>query len=112
TDAAIHPGASDVPNGGDDDCDGVVDEVDVDNDGFLVAVDCDDSNAGAHPGATEVPYNFVDENCDGVIENDGDNDAFNKIGAPSGGPPSTDCDDFVAAIHPGATEIKNNNIDE
>jgi Putative metal-binding motif len=61
----IRPGVKDVPNGIDDDCDGVVDP-DADNDGSARPLDCNDSNPKIHPGAVEVPGNRVDENCDGI----------------------------------------------
>jgi Ca2+-binding RTX toxin-like protein len=66
-DAAIRPGAIDVPdNGIDEDCSGA-DAVILDRDGdsFPRPADCDDTNPAVHPGATEVPGNAVDENCDG-----------------------------------------------
>ena len=44
---------------------------DVDGDGFLCDVDCDDSNPHVYPGAQEICGNGIDDNCDGVIdEND------------------------------------------
>ncbi len=45
-------------------------------------------------------HNTVDENCDGVIETDADGDG--AISVTTGG---TDCDDTIAAIHPGAVEV-------
>ncbi len=88
--AAVNPGATEVVNGIDDNCDGQVDEgaetyfLDFDSDLFgdpdfaLVSIgqptgfvsdntDCDDSNAAVNPGATEV-VNGIDDNCDGQID--------------------------------------------
>jgi len=94
TDPAVQPGADEVCNGLDDDCDGQVDEeavdadrgyVDVDGDGYgaglelqgcdrsdLVAVggDCDDSDATVNPDAAER-CGGGDEDCDGVIDEAG-----------------------------------------
>ncbi len=89
--ANIHPNATEVCNGMDDDCDGQIDEGvqttfyrDLDGDGFgdpavtqqactapagYVAnnTDCNDNNANIHPNATEV-CNGVDDDCDGQID--------------------------------------------
>lgn len=65
--AAIHPGAVDVPEDSvDQDCSGT-DAVNFDRDGDTYArpSDCDDRNAAVHPEATEVPDDDVDQNCDG-----------------------------------------------
>ncbi len=89
---AVHPNATEVCNGVDDDCDGVIDGPasddaalgfdDVDDDGFgantrsdcptaagwtALGGDCDDNDDGVHPNANER-CNAVDDDCDGVID--------------------------------------------
>ena len=92
TNAARHPGATEVCNASDDDCDGLVDDGvatstffrDNDGDSFgnnalpltacvapagyvLTGGDCNDGNAAVHPGAPEV-CNLADDNCSGQID--------------------------------------------
>ena len=90
-DPAVFPGADELCNGRDDDCDGDTDEgvllelwEDLDGDGWGDADqptqtcalgagmadngdDCDDDDAAVFPGATEA-CNGVDDDCDGEID--------------------------------------------
>jgi len=91
---ARSPGAMELCNGMDENCDGVADEgamttfyLDADRDGHGVALDfvtacagsgdydttlpddCDDADMTRHPGATEICDN-IDQNCDGVRDED------------------------------------------
>jgi len=65
------PGAEEIADGRDNDCDGVVDEGtkagDDDGDGFTeLQGDCDDADPLVSPGAEDLTVNGVDENCDDV----------------------------------------------
>ncbi len=93
-DAAVNPGASEVCNGVDDDCDATVDEddavdastwyADADGDSYgdpgtgtiscaapagtvSDGSDCDDTDAAINPGASEI-CNGVDDDCDGLTD--------------------------------------------
>lgn len=94
TNAKVGPGATEVCNAVDDDCDGVTDEgltnlytVDADGDGYgsasasaatqlactkptgfaMSSSDCDDASATIHPGAAET-CDGADNNCNGGID--------------------------------------------
>jgi hypothetical protein len=102
-DSAIHPAASEVCDGVDNDCDGLVDDddsgvggtttwyLDYDGDGYggdlydteaceqpsgyaATADDCYDGDADIHPGATEL-CNGSDDDCDGDTDEDDAADA-------------------------------------
>jgi hypothetical protein len=107
------PGAVELPNSVDDDCDGTIDNgtvlYDDDGDGFTeAALDCDDSDASVYPGAPETA-DGVDEDCDGLIDEgtdayDDDLDGYSENAG--------DCDDTDAAISPGATEVTCDGVDQ
>ncbi|MCB9797746.1 MAG: putative metal-binding motif-containing protein [Alphaproteobacteria bacterium] len=82
SDPDTYPGAPEVcGDGADNDCDGELDDKDLDLDGFidsdceaytgsLPVGDCDDADPSVNPDALDSPdLDYIDENCDGV---DGD----------------------------------------
>jgi len=67
-DASIYPGATELCDGIDQNCDYALDEVDNDKDGFMTCQgDCDDSNPLAYPNAPEA-CDGVDTNCNGLCD--------------------------------------------
>jgi hypothetical protein len=73
---SIHPGAMELCNLADDDCDQAVDEgFDQDGDGWTTcAGDCNNVNAQIHPAAAEA-CNGIDDDCDLLIDEGGFPDA-------------------------------------
>ena len=97
TDCGVHPGAPEVLDGKDNDCDGEIDEgldgdgdgvpdlldacpgtpggsavdsddpTDADGDGFAAPADCDDADPSINPAATDLPGDAVDQDCDGSV---------------------------------------------
>lgn len=69
-DGAVSPGAVELCNGLDDNCDGAVpeNELDRDGDGYSECQgDCNDADARVNPGATET-CNGIDDNCDQHVD--------------------------------------------
>ncbi len=120
-----YPGADELCNGEDDDCDGDVDEddaidaltwyVDQDGDGFgsnaIVEpdcepplgfvdndLDCDDGDADVNPDAEEI-CDGIDNDCDELTDElvDGDGDTFTICDG--------DCDDDDPDVNPDAEEV-------
>ena len=79
--------------------------IDRDDDGFLNAEDCDDTNNGVHVGAEER-CNGLDDDCDGVIPEDVDGDGYADVAC--GG---DDCDDLDATRHPGTLDVCGDDFD-
>lgn len=105
--ATTHPGATEICDFRDNNCNGSVDEgvdIDRDNDGLgACSNDCDDFAATTHPGAPEL-CDRIDNNCNGNIDDgaglDNDGDGHSNC--------NDDCNDNNNAVYPGAPELCDN----
>ena len=103
------PGAEELCDGEDNDCDGSIptDEVDEDGDNWSICEgDCDDTESGCFPGATEI-CDGLDNNCDGPVD-DVDQDEDGHIAPECGG---DDCDDTEPQVNPTSPEDCGDNVD-
>jgi len=101
TRADVYPGAIEVCDGVDTDCDGdfSTEEFDSDGDGWRQCDgDCDDSDNRVYPGAAEI-CDGKDSDCNGAIEDDIDFDGDGRSECDG------DCDDEDAQIYAGAAEV-------
>jgi hypothetical protein len=135
-DLRIGPGQAEVPyDGADNDCDPLTLEDDLDEDGFGIALDCDDAEADFNPDADEV-CDSEDNDCDGLIDDDDtdtvdatyswpdiDQDGYGGIGSSpvlscagatvaGWAENDQDCDDADDAVNPGASEVAYDGFDQ
>ena len=120
TNPAIYAGAPQVCDGLNNDCldpgypglEGT-NEADLDGDGFSVcAGDCDETHASVYPDAPQLCDDLLNNDCHhpaypslaGTNEEDDDADGFTEC--------LNDCDDANAGVHPGATDVPGNILDE
>jgi len=137
SDPAVHPGAEEECDGDDDDCDGRADLIDIstwysddDGDGWghpgeyettcdpplgwvQQAADCDPADPTVNPGAAEL-CDQQDQNCNGEVDEGFEADGDGYWSSDCGWEDSAvqDCDDGDGGIHPDATELCEDGVDQ
>jgi len=123
-DDGYRPDSTSTTSSSDTDCDDSGEAADTDP-----VDDCDDSDATSNPGGSEAPEDGIDQDCDGMDTCivDADDDGYvadtsllvptaNGVCTDSGEgqttDPDGDCDDADATIHPGATELAGDGVDQ
>ena len=113
-DAWTYPGADELRDGLDNNCNGDIDEntraVDVDGDGYSVDQgDCDDSRADVHPLADEgTVADGVNQDCDLRI----DEQTLGYDDDGDGAVEPEDCDDLDPTRRPGLEDLCNEQDDD
>ena len=117
TNPATYPGATEICDGKENNCNAILDDRDLDKDGYVDADctqttasltgDCNDNNKFINPGMPEQ-CDGIDEDCDGRVDDhtvcaDDDGDGFCEEDC-SDGSTAGDCDDNFPFTYPGAVE--------
>jgi len=109
SDPAVNPDASEICDGVDTNCDGVLpdDELDLDGDGVLGCEgDCDDEDPLVGPEMLEI-CDGVDTDCDGVLPDDEvDSDGDGEIACDG------DCAPLDPTVHAGAADLPDDGVDQ
>ena len=101
------------------------DFVDIDGDGYLASIDCDDEDPAINQGADDIAGDGIDQDCDGADDIDvgpddtgGEDSGGEDTGGTSddqdgdGFPAAVDCDDDDDTVYPGAEEVLDDGVDQ